>query len=97
MNKTYPECEKLDEHQEFIKNVLEFVEYANSQKVSLTKVVEHEEERPKNILGQDDETYTHKVSVHDTVNAENLLYEMLGIDAKKLEQERQALFDSLSS
>lgn len=90
-----PECQKLEDNQELISNVLEFIEYAKTKKVSLTKVNEYTEERPKNMLGSDDETYTHSEKFHDLVDAEKLLYEMLDVNPVELEKERQALIASL--
>lgn len=71
----YPECEKLDKHSDYINGVLEFMEFVGEKGICL--VSKHTQDRA---IYHDCDLDVHK--------AEDLLYEMLGIDRKKLEEER---------
>lgn len=72
---SYPECEKLDKHSDYINGVLEFIEFVGEKGISL--VSKH---NPSRAIYHDCDLDVHK--------AEDLLYEMFGIDRKKLEKER---------
>jgi len=71
----YPECEKLAKHSDYINGVLEFMEFVGEKGICL--VSKHNQNRA---IYHDCDLDVHK--------AEDLLYEMFGIDRKKLEKER---------
>lgn len=68
----YPECEKLDKCSDYIKGVLEFMEFASEKGIRLVSLKR--------------EVYS--INDLDFHKSEDLLYEMFGIDRKKLEKER---------
>ena len=71
----YPECEKLDKCSDYIKGVLEFMEFANEKGIRLISLKR--------------EVYS--INDLDFHKSEDLLYEMFGIDKAKLEKERNAM------
>lgn len=84
----YPECEKLSANEDFIRDVLEFIEYAATEKAFLLTENTYTDEYA-------DGSGTFSRKLYDRVDAEKLLHKMLGIDPAKLESERQQMLASL--
>lgn len=84
----YPECEKLAANNQFIRDVLEFIDYASTEKAFLMTENTYSEEYV-------DGSGSYEIKKWDRANAEKLLHKMLGIDPVKLESERQHMLASL--